>query len=473
MHNLPVGSNALDYVKLFFTDEVMESIRINTNKYVEFCTEKWGSIDKDWQPVENITEIWAFFAVLLIMSINNLPRLVDYWSTNPILGNEMVKRIMSRNRFKKIKHYFHLSDKSIEKNKDEEGFNYSQKVEPFMSMIKEKCLAHFDPYQNLSIDEAIIKYKGRLGIVQYMPLKPDKRGLKMWMLCTSQLGYTLNFELYSGKNSHVERSSKGLGHDVVLHLTQCLKKSGHNLYFDRFFTSVDLMIDLYKKGLVACGTVMPNRKKLPKELKTLKLKEDHAIICYQNVDFPNLLCTTWLDKKQISMLSTNTKNDVAKVSRRKGAEKNLVPSPCCFEKYNKNMGGVDLADQRRKYFTASRKSSKWWIYLFSFIFDTVIDNAYIIYLTSNYPQPKNPHQLYDFKLRLTAELETEINRPKKRVAPNIEYPIHQHKKQKINGRKRTCVSCRKEGRKTHSGGQIESTFECSICKMCLCKICLK
>jgi hypothetical protein len=101
-----------------------------------------------------------------------------------------------------------------------------------------------------------VKFKGRLEIVQYMPLKPDKRGLKIWMMRTSHLGYTLtlNFDLYSGK---MDRSKKGLGYDVIFHLNK-----GHDIYFDRFFSSVDLMIDLQKGGFGASGTVVLNRKKI-------------------------------------------------------------------------------------------------------------------------------------------------------------------------------------------------------------------
>lgn len=45
----------------------------------------------------------------------------------------------------------------------------------------------------------MIAYKGRLGIVQYMPKKPMKRGIKVCIMCTSFLGYVYDFEIYCGK----------------------------------------------------------------------------------------------------------------------------------------------------------------------------------------------------------------------------------------------------------------------------------
>lgn len=170
------------------------------------------------------------------------------------------------------------------------------------------------------------------------------------------------------------------------------------------------------------------------------------------------------------MLSTSVKNEICEVRRRKGSEKNLVQCPSAFAEYNKHMGGVDLADQRRKYFSVSRKSSKWWWYLFSFLLDTAVSNAFILHKATNSPSTKRPNLFYDFKLEIIDELGKEGFR--KRTNPEFSStPIHTHKKRKIEGRKRTCVRYRKLGLKTFSGRSVESSFECFICKMCLCQNC--
>ena len=199
VHSLPTGSSALNYLRLFMTDDLCEIIMSNTNKYAEFCEKERKKKDETWRPIRNIDEIWCFFGILLVMSIVNMPKISGYWSESSILGNQMVKKLMSRGRFLKIKHYFHISDREKEIPKTADNFTYSQKLEPMYSYIKSKFQTHFNPYKQLSIDEAMVKYKGRLGIVQYMPLKPAKRGLKMWMLCTSKEGYTYNFDIYGGK----------------------------------------------------------------------------------------------------------------------------------------------------------------------------------------------------------------------------------------------------------------------------------
>ena len=46
--------------------------------------------------------------------------------------------------------------------------------------------------------------------------------------------------------------------------------------------------------------------------------------------------------------------------------------------YNNNMGGVDLNDQHRKYYSVGRKSHKWWCYLLWFLIDVTIVKARIL-----------------------------------------------------------------------------------------------
>ena len=46
--------------------------------------------------------------------------------------------------------------------------------------------------------------------------------------------------------------------------------------------------------------------------------------------------------------------------------------------YNKNMGGVDLNDQHRKYYVVGRKSRKWWRYILWFLVGVSIVNGHIL-----------------------------------------------------------------------------------------------
>lgn len=60
---------------------------------------------------------------------------------------------------------------------------------------------------------------------------------------------------------------KGLGAKVVKGLCEALYHTNRHVYFDNFFSSVNLSLDLLRKGLYSCGTLRSNRKGFPVVLK--------------------------------------------------------------------------------------------------------------------------------------------------------------------------------------------------------------
>lgn len=52
--------------------------------------------------------------------------------------------------------------------------------------------------------------------------------------------------------------------------------------------------------------------------------------------------------------------------------------PKCLVLYNKYMGGADVSDQKRSYYTCRRRSSKWWHAYFYLILDTVCVNSHAV-----------------------------------------------------------------------------------------------
>jgi hypothetical protein len=44
----------------------------------------------------------------------------------------------------------------------------------------------------------MVALKGRSTLKQYMPMKPIKRGFKVWVAADSRTGYMLNFKVYKG-----------------------------------------------------------------------------------------------------------------------------------------------------------------------------------------------------------------------------------------------------------------------------------
>ncbi|XP_035216209.1 piggyBac transposable element-derived protein 3-like [Stegodyphus dumicola] len=115
----------------------------------------------------------------------------------------------------------------------------SFKVKPLFAVLNNNFLkfGHFSA--NLSIDEMIVMYYGRNSPKQFIRGKPICLGYKLWALCGSE-GYYYNFSLYCGKESDA-RNDTPLSTRVMMKLTENIANpSSYTLYFDIFFTSIDL-----------------------------------------------------------------------------------------------------------------------------------------------------------------------------------------------------------------------------------------
>ena len=104
----------------------------------------------------------------------------------------------------------------------------------------------------------------RVSFLQYLPKKPTKFGIKVWVNSEAKSGYVLNFQIYTGSESGTKE--KGLGHCVVMDLMEPYHFKGHCLFIDNFYTRVKLLADLLDKGTYCTGTARPNREYFPEKI---------------------------------------------------------------------------------------------------------------------------------------------------------------------------------------------------------------
>ena len=97
---------------------------------------------------------------------------------------------------------------------------------------------------NLSTDEQMIGTHCRVNFIQYMPKKPTKFGIKVWVLCEDQTGYCLQFEVYTSKIDNAPE--QGLAYQVVFDLMEPYLNKEYHLYFDNFYSTIKLFQDLEK-----------------------------------------------------------------------------------------------------------------------------------------------------------------------------------------------------------------------------------
>lgn len=76
----------------------------------------------------------------------------------------------------------------------------------------------YRPGSELVVDEAMVAFKGRHHIKQYIKNKPTKWGFKVWVLLTPQ-GYVMRENVYLGKKE-VRNKEMLLGSQVVMNLLE-------------------------------------------------------------------------------------------------------------------------------------------------------------------------------------------------------------------------------------------------------------
>ena len=126
---------------------------------------------------------------------------------------------------------------------------------PVLNIIQDSFAESCKPGQNQTIDERMIAFKGRLNYVQYLPAKPIKRGINVWMYCDADISYLHLFEVYL---SQQQNSEFGLGYDVVDILGE-----NHYVFCDNLFTSVHVLKDLLVCKIYCNEIIWVNKKYLP------------------------------------------------------------------------------------------------------------------------------------------------------------------------------------------------------------------
>lgn len=460
---VPVSSDPLYLFQLYFTDEVLDLIVQETNRYAQQVLAEKGS-DKVWST--NASEMRAYFGFYILMGMNKLPETRDCWSTDPSLHYVPVADRISRDRFEELTRYLHFVDNQTLPARGQPGFSRLQKVDPVVSVIKSKLMDIYSPHCQVSVDEAMIPFKGRSSMKQYLPLKPIKRGFKMWVLGDAINGYFCDIIPYVGA-THGSPCT-GLGEKVVTELTTPLFGKYHQVYCDNYFTGIPLFQNLLSNQTYACGTIRTNRKFFPADILPGAKSMNRGEHRFRQSD--NLVATVWKDSKPVTMLSTLcSPDDIVTVDRRQRDGSILtVYCPLAIKLYNLYMGGVDKGDQMRGYYPVRLKSIKSYKYIFWFLFDMCITNAYILSKYSPSTVCSSKYNLKNFRLKLADQLigkyfsrkragrprSTTTSAPPARSIPCLQHlPSH-------GGKSRRCKYCKS---KRVPSRRRESVWVCKGC----------
>ena len=165
-HNLPADATRYDYFTLLFPETMWTDFAEQTNEYAKQKQQEKGD-DKLWKET-TATEMKLFIFIQYMFGIHRMPDTAMYWSTDPLLRVPAIADVMGKGRFQKLSQYFHINDNLKAAVKGQPGYDPLFKVRPLLDTITENSRKYYFPGRDISVDEAMIKFNGRLSFKQYI-----------------------------------------------------------------------------------------------------------------------------------------------------------------------------------------------------------------------------------------------------------------------------------------------------------------
>lgn len=298
-----------------------------------------------------------------------------YFTKRESIETPFFGKIMRENRFRLIHKFLHIADNNL--IDEDPQIRKVFKIKPIIDHLQTKFKSVYIPGKNISVDESLMGWKGRLSWKQYIPSKRKRFGIKFFILCESATGYVYNFLIYTWADTNYgpKYNEEPIATRIVLALSDTLLNKGHCLFLDNFYNSPDLAEKLVKQRTDCVGTMRINRRGIPEEIKTIKLAKGETIAMFRKKQ----MIMKWLDKKYITMISTIHDNTMIEIEKRD----KTIQKPAVVLSYNKDMGGVDLSDNFLHFYSLDRTHlKKYYKKIFFHLLNITILNAYILYKQS-------------------------------------------------------------------------------------------
>lgn len=366
------NTSPIEIFNRFFPLSTIEQLVERTNKYgAALCNmnrpHTRHSRKRTFNPT-SIGEMKRFLGLCILQSHVETPNIRKLFTfSDPLYYHPIFNHCMSGRRFEQLLRCLCVYEGNAK------GIN---KVLDFANHMITIFQSLYKPHKQLSLDESMLLFRGRLSFRQYIKSKKAKYGVKFYIL-TSSDGYILNFKIYQGKTEtsidiDTETSSKSKTEKLVLNLMQPYLYLGHELYMDNYYNSVALSDKLLSCMTHTTGTLRKDRKDNPKDVIRKVLKKGEHVWTRKG----KVYVSAWKDKRIVTMITTQHHPRMVTTRNRFGKQ---ITKPKEVEMYNKYMSGIDLSDQMLAYYSTPKKTVRWYKKVFFHIFDMGIWNAYYIF----------------------------------------------------------------------------------------------
>ena len=166
-----------------------------------------------------------------------------------------MKRLMSGKKFFLILRYLHCCSLAEQPSKNDIGYNANYKVKELTDALETRYVKVFNPGQQLSLDETLIRAFGRIKFKVRIITKSARYGIKIYVVTDAVTSFVLRIIIYTGSDTYYFNNNVGDKKtvQVVKQLLEPYYGTNRCVYIDRFYTSIDLLKELQKNQIYVTG----------------------------------------------------------------------------------------------------------------------------------------------------------------------------------------------------------------------------
>ena len=250
----------IESFELFLSEDILRTVLMHTNRKAREISRTLSTP----QPFKifSMDELKAGLAIILRAESDrdNFTKLDNLWQ--PEDSKPFYRAVMFLVRFKFLLRCLQFDNwNTREERKVHNKFPAVVEIwDIFLISLRRACI----PDYCITVDELLVRYRGRIPDGTYILSKPRKYGLKMFWACESSSGYVLNGLPYGDKEG--DQVHRNLTHDIVTRLLEPYFGKDRDVCTDNIFTSYNLAKLLLQENLTLLGTTRKHRREVPGSL---------------------------------------------------------------------------------------------------------------------------------------------------------------------------------------------------------------
>ena len=383
----PVLGNIVDLFFSFMPQAEFDKMTTFTNRKMGELRLQISETNRGSSSYEDTTpeELMAYVACLIFSGErkDNHMRTLDLFDNN--FGLTFYASLFSRKRFEFLCRCIRFDDIDQRVHHINDKFRH---IRELWETVMNNCNLNYIPGPFLTVDEQLQRFFGRCPFKTYLPSKPAKYGIKVFMVCDAQTHYCINGLPYLGAGGHTDKPDGMLyGTHFTLKLVEPIPNvAGRVVCCDNWFTSLGLVQKLQLKGLGCVGTI---RKKPTMPLPTVQLMnipEGEVVALFNHEMGVNVVYLRRPKQKYVAIITT--------VHNAFSYVENMKTEAHMF--YNASKGGVDTFDQMCATTDTSRKTNRWPQCVFYNLINLIMNNAFICH--SSAIRPSKDRHIFNSQL---------------------------------------------------------------------------